>query len=85
MHLSPRWASRGLTESPKAARQPQDKVFMFTTLEVSNVVLRKLRLASSGEDPGLAPFNSQTDSCGMLQLLVTIPSPAGTLISDLDM
>lgn len=41
------------------------------------MVLRKLRLASSGEDPGLAPFNSQTNSCGMLQLLVTIPSPAG--------
>lgn len=25
----------------------------------------------------LAPFNSQTNSCGMLQLLVTIPFPAG--------
>lgn len=39
------------------------------------MVLKKLRLASFGEGPGLAPFNSQTNSCGMLQLLVTIPLP----------
>lgn len=37
---------------------------------------KKLRLACFGEGPGLAPFNSQTNSCGMLQLLVTILLPA---------
>lgn len=67
---------RSPAESPRAAKQAQDKRLHSTYWNRSNVVLKKLRLASFGEGPGLAPFNSQTNSCGMLQLLVTIPLPA---------
>lgn len=76
MHLSPLWASRSPAEFPGAGTQAQDKHLHSTHWNRSNVVLKKLRLASFGEGPGLAPFNSQTNSCGMLQLLVTIPLPA---------
>lgn len=67
---------RSPAECPRTARQAQDKPLRSRLWNKSNVVLRKLRLASFGESPGLAPFNSQANSCGMLQLLVTIPLPA---------
>lgn len=67
---------RSPAESPRAAKQTQDKHLQLTHWNRSNVVLKKLRLASFGEGPGLGPFDSQTNSCGMLQLLVTIPLPA---------
>lgn len=66
---------RNPAESPRAAKQAQDKHLRSTHWNRSNVVLKKLRPGSFGEGPGLTSFNSQTNSCGMLQLLVTIPLP----------
>lgn len=50
---------RSPAESPSGAKQVQDKQAHSTPRNRPNVVLKKLRLASFGEGPGLAPFNSQ--------------------------
>lgn len=47
------------TGSPRSAKQMQDKHLHSMHWKRSNVVLKKLRLVSFGEGPGLAPFNSK--------------------------
>lgn len=49
---------RSPAESPRTAKQAQDNHLHSTHWNGSDVVLKKLRLASFGEGPGLASFNS---------------------------